>query len=110
MSHARYIHALRATRRNRMRRRNPDLTLEDMIAVADQMGFSDLAGLLRAGGPLAQQLVQEIRAAVQETDTLSDVEAWAALAGLVPRAIPDQPAAVQQALIAEFQRRSVVAA
>jgi hypothetical protein len=59
---------------------------------------------------VVQQLVQEIRAAVQETDTLSDVEAWAALAGLVPRAIPDQPAAVQQALIAEFQRRSVVAA
>jgi hypothetical protein len=56
---------------------------------------------LRAKGLLAEEVV-----AVETERALTDAEAWAMLADLVPSALSDQPKALQDALISAFREEA----
>lgn len=55
-------------------RRNPDMTVAQLAAVARQMGKTNLAALLERGGPMAEAVAREINAAVSDAPAASAPE------------------------------------
>lgn len=104
-------------------RRNPPFTMSDFLSFLRERQmdeFADLAGelphivepflpkieaRLRAKGLLAEEV-----AAPEPTRALTDAEAWAMLADLVPSALADQPKALQDALVSAFREEAARAA
>ena len=101
---------------------NPGFTMQDFIAFLDAKGLTRGAYLVGKYPDVVEPFLPKIEerlrakglltAPVEEVSSgaLTDAQAWAMLADLVPSALADQPVALRDALVAAFREESARAA
>lgn len=103
-------------------RHNPPFTMSDFLAFLRERQMDEFADLAakrpHVVEPLLPKIEERLRAKglltapVEEVSSgaLTDAQAWAMLADLVPSALADQPVALRDALVAAFREEAVRAA